>query len=166
VPYVRRDLRPINDKLKHDPNCVFVVSVALAKSFARKPAYWLDIYHSLYSAWGKAWFVGRQWSFQRDNQDITGEVVSHRFGTSGQALGMLQELLATKLSEGWKVHEVINGPVTVEEETKLVESIHNLAVGLPTSTALVKVAITTNKPMTRAERMKELQNKRKVKSPW
>lgn len=163
-----RDLRTIEAKLVKDPTSVFVVSVALGK-FAKKSAYWLDIYHSPKSKWGNAYFVCRQWSFIRDGSLVEGSVTSERFGTPVTAIGEFKELLDKKVASGWKINDAVVGNVK-DTDLQLATSIANL-VNNPSTTNVgaeskIEEKVEAVRAKTRHERIVDLQNKRKAKAPW
>jgi len=165
-----RDLRSIEDKLKKDPTAVFVVSVALGK-FAKRSAYWLDIYHSPKSKWGNAYFVCRQWSFMRDGQLVEGSVASERFGTPGSAISEFEELYSKKVKDGWKLNDVNVSDSILDVNLQLAKSIANLVNMAPTAVnagaeSKVEEEVKAVRVKTRHERMVDLQNKRKSKAPW
>lgn len=169
MPYDWRDLRLVEDKLK-GLGCRFIGTLGLAKSFARRPAYWLDLYHDPRSKWGDGWFVARQWSFQRDGTLVEGQTVSHRFGTPGQAMESMKELLQEKLDKQWKLHEIKqcaeHSSLSQMEETAF-KLIHGMASQMEPGQVQAKVGAPAEAPpQNRAERMKSLQRKRQAKSEW
>jgi hypothetical protein len=144
---------------------VRVASLGLTKSFSRKPAYWLEIYHSPKGKWGNSWYVARQWSFTKDGQVVEGQTLSNRFSVALSAIEHLRELLQKKLGENWNVHnltfdsarEIPKNEMTVINVLKELAKDKAELLEVPSPPVVVE---------TRATRIKNLQSKRKAKAQW
>jgi len=165
LPLTWRDLRSIDPILTRDPESVVVITVGLAKSFGRRSAYWLDVYHCPTT---KSWYVARQWSFKRDAAIVEDHVVSSRCSGIGQIITIFDEIYSKKTKEGWEQPEVVVGIGLVDDEVTMANKINSLItnanaagmVNLPEATPVQKQKVT------KASRLKQLQNKRKAKAPW
>jgi hypothetical protein len=150
-----RDLRQVHKDLKEDPSSRLLISVGLSR-FSKKAAYWIDIYRSPGKIDGHRWAVGRQWSFTRSDKLVEDQTVDTLL-PHHKAINLFNEYLQHKLDNGWKVSDVNYGNHNWEViETELISQ-------------LQLNDLTTEHPpvvLSRANRLKELQNKRKTKSSW
>lgn len=172
APYQWRDLRGVDDHELRDklrgPDCKHVATIGLAKSFARRSAYWLDLYHAPKSKWGDAWFVARQWSFTRDGTTVEGQTVSRRHGTPAIAGTDLQALLQEKLDKGWKIHETVQVDKEGFDQVDIAAfaMITRLVGVMETGTVQEKVVESKAVAKNRAERLRDMQRKRQAKADW
>lgn len=171
MPYEHRDLRAL-DKSLQSPTCVLVLSLGLAKSFAKRAAYWFDIYHNTET---NLWFVCRQWSFTKTNNTMEGHRVSPALRTAQKAYEVFCEFLQDKMS-GWQIVNLAFDGNTRQiplDEMTLINQVRDLTrdpvgvmgvVGRKPSVQLSVQGVTVPKP--RAAHLKELQTKRKAKAQW
>lgn len=165
----RRDIRQIEPELK---DAKYVLSVALHKSFARSPAYWIDLY-CVSSSSGKPprWKALVQWSFVRQGEHVEGHSDPTTFHSPTQAAEWVEKRTDKKLQESWlfygleidplfKSHAIVDYVSesvkmwTKEEQPKVTEKPPAQAYPQP------------KRPKTKAERFQELQRRRKAKAEW
>lgn len=168
MAYEVRDLDEHCKKLRHG---VCLVTCSFMKSFARRPAYWLEIYkvptkkHSSY-------IVARQWSFIRDGETVEGETLSAAYFSLNQATDHLAKLAQKKLEDNWIFHEPAIVPSTVQGSD--LQLIRNLLSAVGTfinaqtlgTSATVKATTKSPDPKTRAERFEAARKKRQAKAEW
>lgn len=158
-----RDLRKTEVCLK-SRTCNLAISVGLTKTFSKKEAYWIDAYHSPKEGnLRNEWFISRQWSFVRDNKLIENNTTKTGLYSPSSAASTFNTFLQQKLQNGWKINSVIYGDHSwINSEVELVNQIKlNLDTLQQSDSSPFSVKFTT-----KTERLKALQNKRKVKAEW
>jgi hypothetical protein len=161
----RRDIRKIDNGLKDHR---YVLSIALYKSFARSPAYWIDLYCKSRPNVPLKWTGVLQWSFPRQGEQVEGYAVITDWRSPTQAAEWIEARADKKIDEGWLYHSLEVDPLFkshaivdyVEEATKKWDK------GSQTKTGSRQRFPRPPKTKTKAERFRELQKKRKAKAEW
>jgi hypothetical protein len=171
MPYERRDLT-LHDPLLSGGTCLLTLS--FEKSFARKPAYWLEVYCVPAPKKTSAYFFTRQWNFVRDGENVVEHAPGRRNFSLPTACEEFRRIAQQKLSENW----VISGPAIVDAEASTSEQhcVNNMLTSLGTwiNTNDLGVdseaqAVNVSEPVqlrTRAERFSAAEKKRKAKAVW
>jgi len=149
-----------------------VLSVALQKSFARRPAYWVDVYCQPRSKLPDQYFVALQWSFKRQT-----EVIEGHFVKAGPQLAVattaavVQEQLETKVNEKWiikgtQVDPKFRGKPIVQQVGRVVDL--TAAKGTDNGQATPELVVEERHEVakSRAERFQEKQAERRAKAEW
>lgn len=163
----RRDIRQIEPELK---GMNFVLSVALFKSFARSPAYWVDLYQLPRKNRPAQWCVAVQWHFVRKGEVCEGHTPGDVYNTATQAAQALERRVDKKITEdGWLFYGLdIDGQY---QKHAIVDYVSE-SVKMWTREKKPKVTVSKRQPApkkrvkTQAERFQAAQRKRKAKAEW
>jgi len=164
---MRRDISKIDNDLK---DARYVLSVALYKSFAQSPAYWVDLYCKARSNQPMKWIGVLQWSFPRQGEVVESHVVVNDFRSPTQAAEWVEARADKKIDENWLFHSIEVDPLF--KTHAIVDYVEESAKKWSKGTEPPKkVAPKQNypkppKPKTKAERFQELQKKRRAKAEW
>lgn len=164
----RRDISKIDEDLK---GARYVLSVALYKSFARSPAYWVDLYCKPKPNQPLRWVGVLQWGFPRQGEKVEGHAVVNDFMSPTQAAEWVESRADKKIDDGWLFHSIEVGPLFkthaivdyVEESAKKWTKPGNKP---PAPRQNYQKPPQPKKPKTKAERFQELQKKRRAKAEW
>jgi hypothetical protein len=148
--------------------------LSFEKSFARKPAYWLEIYRVPVRN-ATAYIFTRQWNFVRDGENIIGQAPGRREFSLMRACEELLKIAKQKLEENW----VLAGPAVVDKEaatseqhgvnnalTQLGTWINNNELGVNSKAQGVNIVAEPIDPKNRQERFEVAEKKRRAKAKW
>ena len=163
MSYDRKDLTKVDHKLMG--NHKLIAYVALERSFARKPSYWVELYQHTGPA--ELYQVAIQWSFPRKGEKVEGHSLGAKL-VFKTALSNMHDRISLKLDSDWLVSHlsIADGvPTSVAKKLdKWYEKLPKRKDSIGSTTSPVKVE--KQKPKTQAERFRELQRKRKAKAEW
>lgn len=172
MAYERRDLTLV-DKTLSGGKCLLTLS--FEKSFARKPAYWLEIYRVPVRAAVTSYIFIRQWSFVRDGENVIGHAPGRRDFSLTVACEALLKIAQQKLEKNW----ILAGPAMIDKEaaiselhgvnnmlTQLGTWINNNELGVDSEAQGVNVDTEPVDPKSRVERFEVAEKKRRAKAKW
>jgi hypothetical protein len=163
---MRRHLEK-TEKSLHNSSLIF--SLALRRDFARKPAYWVEIY-AVPKGRYRFYSVAKQWSFFRKEtkEDIQNQRVFSPCNSLVKALENAFDVIQSKVENGWLVCEgQYSDPVVVtpntEELVKIKDTISNwdFDTHKPISSTQTK-----KENLPRSEKFKKAQARRRAKAEW
>lgn len=155
MPY--RDLSKTELKLKNNE---LIFRLALNKSFAPNPAYWIEVY-KLISSDVFIYTIARQWNFTRKKEEVSGESISRKFTTLQQTIGTLDSIINKKVfQDKWIIHNVWISQNIYEHDhfSDWIKIIQNSKDKVITENPIKKLSL--------SDRFYELQKKRKRKAEW
>lgn len=162
---MRRDLETVKSELK---GSILIYSAPLRRDFARKPAYWVELYRTP-KAKSAIYRVARQWGFTRgeDQEKIQDAAVSSPILSLKAALSYLTTAIESKIKVGWLVCDESFAPerprvAPTADEQKIIKSYMMDWASEAHGTS------TTPKqnPITPAEKFKKAQRRRRAKAEW
>jgi hypothetical protein len=164
---MRRELQNEKKELR---GTILIFSVPLRKDFARKPAYWVEIYKSTHpTAKFTRYFVARQWSFVRSGETIQSESITRVILDLSSALDSAKSAIMAKLDAAWLLCEEqfdSSPPVvspTKKEDTAIASCLTDWNLGLDKNLEKLNV-LEENLPQ--SVKFKRAQQKRKAKAEW
>jgi len=155
--------------------CVPAGIVALRKGFAKRPAYWFDIYFKGNTPRAPdEWILTCQWNFRKAGE---GDIKDHRIiylSTSlVSVLDKIKERLRQKIEEDrWIIHSVkVTNPYheTGFEKVfrEVIKEFETIELGVASEEELEGIVVKPpEKPETKAERFQKRQAARKAKAEW
>lgn len=152
---------------------VLVFSAALRKNFARKPAYWVEVYR-VQRGPSNVYVVAKQWGFVKsEGEKVQDSSCSKAIPNIKSAMKYVGKVLQAKVDAGWMMceEEFNASPPSVNpqgDENQIIMLFcqdweNGLGIKQATQT---KKRITKQKPKTPAEKFKDAQQKRKAKAEW
>jgi hypothetical protein len=166
---LRRELQHENVALRGG---VLILSIALRKDFARKPAYWVEIYRTTHpTAKFHRYFVVRQWGFikRETSETVQGENVMRPLTGLQSALSAAKESLDAKIEAQWMICEDqfdSSPPViapTKRESSAIAAYTADWAVDFDKTLARMNVP---ESELPRSVKFKKAQQRRKAKAEW
>ena len=161
---LRRNLQLIDRKLQ---GAVLIMCLPLRKDFARKPAYWVEIYRKTLIPAGKAqYFTARQWGFPKDRDVVQDHSVSYPSDLM-RSLAKVDNIFEKKVASGWipvTPGENYDGPLpaaTDDEQDKI--STYFAMRFSKRSKAAEAVA---KRYLTTSEKFELSQKRRRAKAEW
>lgn len=168
----RRDLTKLHSYLRHS---ALIFSLALRKDFARKPAYWIEIYKTVQPTLTK-YTVARQWGFSKGGELVQDSTTSSSVVSLNSALRDVNEQLEKKLATGWLLCEsqyVTNPPLcdqhrNSKEQKEIIEwyAQKQIAHKEQEEKNIMEQLKIKDEDLPRGVRFKKSQKKRKAKAEW
>ncbi len=169
------DWRPLHQIDPILAETVPAVSVALQKSFARRTAYWVDVYCKPGGKLPDRWFIACQWSFTQKDKTVEGHYVAEGGSarlSAANATEVAMHKLIRQTKKQWLLHSVtIAPPYKNTTIARMMEQAVERAVAAGTkengqATPEVVIEEKRENPRSRAERWRMKQLARKAKAEW
>ena len=150
-----------------------IFSLPLRRDFARKPAYWVEIYRTnVPNTKYVRYDVAKQWGFyKKDTKETVQDSTVIRAASFTAALSMMKGIAATKMNSGWIiVDDTVDAPVlspTIEESVAIAAYMTNWLEGHEEKEQVEVIKKSLKKEeLPRPLKFKEAQRKRKAKAEW
>ena len=171
--HIRRDLTKELPALK---NAECLLTLSLMKSFAKKPAYWIEIYKYPDVNATEMFCIALQWSFSREGKPVTGQVAKRSRASLHRTCDLLFDDTVKKLDDSW----LVSGPALVhtsdQREQRAISNIlhqlgkwvsnRNLGFSVEIDTDVEMNVSAPSRALSRAEKFEQAEKRRRAKAEW
>jgi hypothetical protein len=165
---MRRNLEEVKRELRGG---VLIFTCALRKDFARKPAYWIEIYRVPRGP-AVVYVAAKQWGFMKSGgEKVQDAACSNTLLSMKSAMNYVAKALEAKIEAGWMMceEEFDSSPPATDPQGAEVSAIQMFCHDWENKQTLPKqhrTKVTRQKPKTPAEKFKDAQQKRRAKAEW